>query len=117
MDNIKKRFVPSEINEYQYMLLTLFDVDADKIRYLTTPTKNFSTLSIWKKMTETQFNCLYYLLHGLDMPFSQRYSIFIHNVVIYNNKLTKYKKKGRRLEAYQKSKNIKTGRNKNGNHN
>jgi hypothetical protein len=117
MDNIKKTFVPSGITEYQYILLTLFDVDADKIRHLTTPTKNFSTLSIWKKMTETQFNCLYYLLHGLDIPFSQRYSIFIDNVVVYNNKLHKYKKKGRRLEAYQKTKNIKTGRDKNGNHN
>jgi len=104
MDNIKKTFVPSKINEYQYMLLTLFDVDVDKIRYLTTPTKNFSTLSIWKKMTETQFNCLYYLLHGLDIPFSQRYSIFIDNVVVYNNKLHKYKKKGQTLGSIPKIK-------------
>ena len=117
MDNIEKTFPSSGITEYQYILLTLFDVEADKVKCLTTPTKNFSTLSIWKKMTETQFNCLYYLLHGLDIPFSQRYSIFIDNVVVYNNKLNQYKKKADAWKHTKKSKNIKTRRNKNGNHN
>lgn len=87
----------SNLTEYQYILLELFDVELKELEWITPPTKNFSTMSVWKEMTETQFNCLYYLLHGLSVPFPQRYSMFVFNVVIYNNKINKAKIKQRSI--------------------
>lgn len=107
MYNAGKKSDSSGINEYQYMLLTVFDVEVDELKYLTTPIENFITLSIWKKMTETQFNCLYYLLHGLDIPFSQRHSIFVDNVVIYNNRIKKIAARARDKNYRKNQKKIK----------
>jgi len=75
------------MEQYKYLLVTVFDRPIKEAIRNKSPEKGFMQFSIWKKMTKEQFDCLYFILNSKTLNEDQRYTIFHNSIYIYNSVL------------------------------
>lgn len=75
------------MEQYRYLLVTVFDRPMKEAIRNKSPVKGFMQLGIWKKMTNEQFDCLYRILNTKTLNEDQRYTIFHNSIYIYNSVL------------------------------
>ena len=84
------------MEQYKYLLVTVFNRPIEEAIRAKSPEKGFMQFSIWKKMTNEQFDCLYRILNTKTLNEDQRYTIFHNSIYVYNTVLretTRIKKK------------------------
>ena len=93
------------MEQYKYLLVTVFDRPIKEAIRNKSPVKGFMQLGIWKKMTNEQFDCLYRILNTKTLNEDQRYTIFHNSIYIYNSVLketTRVKNRDKIRERHKK---------------